>query len=274
MTGISTGALNAGGVAQFAIGNEKAMADFLITTWTTMNGTSSTFVPWEGGIVEGIFFQRGIYNNKPLFNTLNQKLIYGINRNITIGSTNLDTGIFSDFSEDIGPAGLLTAIGCSACPPWYFPPTNWQGSTWVDGGCTINLDVFAAVNRCLEVVSEESQITVDQIYDSEIAPLPAETNMTTLYVFARVKEIRNYDSNVWFQFNVLNAFPKVNYRYTIIPSGYMPGGYVPLDFNQTALLQEIELGKSDVQKILASGQSGKDVIMGRYQRMKESIIYA
>jgi len=79
-----------------------------------------------------------------------------VSRNITIGSTNLDTGLFGTFNESLGRTDLLTAISCSACPPWYFPPTNFAGTTWVDGGCVINLDVFAAVERCLLVTPIQS----------------------------------------------------------------------------------------------------------------------
>lgn len=273
VTGISTGALNAGGVAQFAIGNEKPMADFLINTWLTLNGSGSIFKEWDGGLVEGILLQGGVYDNRPLIATLKKEYTYGINRNITIGATNLDTGIFQDFNESLGSANLLTAITCSACPPWYFPPTNFLGSTWVDGGCTINLDVFAAVERCLDVVSDQSQITVDMIYDSQCPVLPAETNMTTLDVFTRVRQIHNYDSQMWFYYNAVSAYPKVNYRYIIFPSAYMPGGEVPLVFNQTVLEFEVQLGKNDTANIINGKTDGKQVLLERYQATR-NIIYA
>jgi len=250
------------------------MSDFLINTWLTLNGSSSVFVEWDGGLVEGLLFQRGVYDNKPLVKTLNSKFIYGVHRNITIGSTNLDTGLFGQFNETLGPQGLLTAITCSACPPWYFPPTNFLGSTWVDGGVVINLDVFAAVNRCLDVVSDQSQIVVDLIYDSTNYTIPAETNMTTFDVFRRVKEVKDYDGQMWFYYNAITAWPKVNYRYIIFPSQAMPGGPgVPLDFNQTVLVNEVALGKSDTLNVLNSKVDGKTILMQRYHENKSKIIY-
>ncbi|CAG9328638.1 unnamed protein product [Blepharisma stoltei] len=274
VTGISTGALNAGGVAQFKQGNEKAMADFLVNTWLTLNGSASVYVEWDGGLLEGLLFQRGIYDNKPLVKTLNSRYTYGINRNITIGSTNLDTGLFGQFNESLGSKDIITAITCSACPPWYFPPTNFLGSTWVDGGVVINLDVFAAVNRCLDVTGgDQSKITVDMIYDYGDSPLPAETNMTTLYIFKRVSEIRNYDSQMWFYYNALTAWPKVNYRYVIFASQPMSGGFVPLDFNQTTLEWEVQLGKNDTAKVISEGIDGKTILTERYLKNKSKIIY-
>mmetsp|Transcript_6321 Transcript_6321/g.6204 ORF Transcript_6321/g.6204 Transcript_6321/m.6204 type:complete len:173 (+) Transcript_6321:254-772(+) len=172
------------------------MADFLVNTWLTLNGSSSVYVEWDGGLLEGLLFQRGLYNTKPLVNTLHQKYIYGVNRNVTVGSTNLDTGIYGQFNESLGLEGLLTAITCSACPPWYFPPVNFQGSTWVDGGVMINQDVFAAVERCLDVVPDQSQITVDLIFDCMPYTLPPETNMTTLDVLKRVHDVSGYDGQM------------------------------------------------------------------------------
>ncbi|CAG9329564.1 unnamed protein product [Blepharisma stoltei] len=273
VTGVSTGALNAGGVAQFKPGNEKAMADFLVNTWLTLNGSSSVYVEWEGGLLEGILFQRGLYNTKPLVNTLHQKYIYGVNRNVTVGSTNLDTGIYGQFNESLGLEGLLTAITCSACPPWYFPPVNFQGSTWVDGGVMINQDVFAAVERCLDVVPSQSQITVDLIFDCMPYTLPPETNMTTLDVLKRVHDINGYDGQMWFYYNAMAAWPDVNYRYVVFPSVNMPGGIVPLDFNQTNLEWEVQLGKNDTEKVISEGIDGRTILTQRYMENRQKIIY-
>jgi len=249
------------------------MADFLVTTWLTLNGSSSIFVEWEGGLVDGLLFQRGAFDNQPLINTLNKDYTLPISRNITIGSTNLDTGLFGDFNESLGRTDLLTAISCSACPPWYFPPTNFMGTTWVDGGCVINLDVFAAVERCLLVVPTQAQITVDMIFDSQVSTMPQETNMTTLFVIQRAYEIHNYDSQMWFYYNVMAAYPTVNIRYVVFPSAFMPGGPVPLDFNQTLMISEVQLGKNDTAAVLKGTKTGRQILSDRFEENRQRIIY-
>jgi len=272
--GISTGSLNAGGVAQFAQGNEKAMGDFVVNTWLTLNGSQSTFVEWPGGLLEGILFQRGLLDNKPLANTLHKRYTYGINRNITIGSTDLDTGLFAQFNESLGSQGVLTAITCSACPAFFFPPTNYLGATWIDGGTVILLDSYAAVDRCLDVVAEQSQVTVDIIFTGPYYALPAETKMTTIDVYKRIAEIAYYDAKMKNYYSAMTAWPDVNFRYAIFPSVQMPGGFIePLNFNQTILEWEVQLGKNDTANIIQKGVSGRTVLTQMYEENKKNIIY-
>ena len=140
-------------------------------------------------------FQRGIYDNSPAIELGRTVYNKPILRNITIGSTNLDTGLFGNFDESINGA-LLDGITCSASPPTYFSPHEFEGYTWADGGCIVNLDVFAAINRCLEVTPLESNITVDLIYDSIYYNLPVETKFKTLDVLGRTYDIHGFDSSV------------------------------------------------------------------------------
>lgn len=45
-----------------------------------------------------------------------------------------------------------------------------------------------------------------------------------------------------FAYTAMQAYPQVNFRFTIIPSTNRRGGMVPLDFNRTVLESEITLG--------------------------------
>jgi hypothetical protein len=57
---------------------------------------------------------------------------------------------------------------------------------------------------------------------------------------------------MWFAYAAMQAYPDINFRYTIIPSQNMPrGGLLPLDFNRTSLEAEIALGQKDVAKIVS-----------------------
>jgi predicted acylesterase/phospholipase RssA len=50
LSGVSVGALNAGGLTKFAIGDENAMADYLIEMWRGISA-SQVYKNWLGGIV-------------------------------------------------------------------------------------------------------------------------------------------------------------------------------------------------------------------------------
>ena len=66
ITGISIGSVNAGLLSQFPIGEEQAMASYLLDLWQSINGTSDIYVEWGGGLIDGLLFQRGLYNNAPV----------------------------------------------------------------------------------------------------------------------------------------------------------------------------------------------------------------
>jgi len=69
------------------------------------------------------------------------------------------------------------------------------------------------------------------------------------------------------------AWPDVDYRYIVFPSVNMPGGIVPLDFNQTNLEWEVQLGKNDTAKVINEGIDGRTILTQRYMENKQKIIY-
>jgi predicted acylesterase/phospholipase RssA len=69
ITGISVGSINAMGISQFAQGDEKNMANWLIDLWYKI-GKEDVYKPYIGGILTGLLYERGIYNTAPLKKTL------------------------------------------------------------------------------------------------------------------------------------------------------------------------------------------------------------
>lgn len=269
VTGISTGALNSGLVAQFPMGEEAAMAQYAAAKWRSLNGSSSVFIDYEDcDTVCAILTKPSLYSTDPLRATLTDFYTYGIRRNITVGSTNLDLGQFSDFNESVGNSSIIEAVMCSAAPPFFFPSQYFEGYNWADGGCITNLDVFKAVERCLDVVSEESQVVVDMIFceGKEMAPLQNGVNFTTNDVFTRSKDIRSYDKSMWYLYNAIQAYPDVNFRYIIIPSKPLAGGVVPFDFTASNLEAELAQGQADAQTVISNGNSAEMITQEWYQR--------
>jgi predicted patatin/cPLA2 family phospholipase len=271
ISGVSVGALNAASIAQFPVGEEVAMSEYLLNVWLGLNGSDSIFTQWPGGYIQGLLFEGGILNTAPLANTANIDLIYPIQRNVSIGSTNFDLGVFSTFNESLGK-DIDQAILSSAAPPFFFPPHQFQGYSWADGGCIINLDVISAIERCLQVTSQENTV-VDMIYDNYYAPLAPETNFLTLDVISRVFSIASYDSSIWYTYQAIRAYPNVKYRYIIHPSKDLGGGIVPLNFNKTVLENEIQIGINDTIKTLESDIDGKAFISGLAESLKRHIVY-
>ena len=269
VSGVSIGAINGGLVTQYPIGQELSMSQQMLALWRIINGTSDIFVEWDGGLVEGLLFQRGFFNNTPGID-LTKTYIFGPRtRNYTVGSTNLNLGIFQTLNETFGNQ-IIDEITCSSSIPAFFPPHIYQGTAWADGGCIDNLDVFSAIERCLEVVETEKQVTVDMIYCDNYGALPNETKLKTLDVLARVYLIHGYDSSVWYTYNAQVAFPNVNYRYIVAPSEPMQS---LLNFTRPAIEYDIQLGFNDSAKILNSNASGKTIITELFNKVKNDVIY-
>lgn len=271
ISGISVGAINTGGLVQFPVGQEKAAADFLVSIWRSVNSSSDIYKEWDGGLIAGFLFHSGIYNTAPLQVFLRDNFLYPISRNFSVGSTNFDTGLFSTFNESVGKAAI-DAVVCSASPPPVFPPHQFEGYTWADGGCVMNLDVASAVERCLEITEEENIIT-DMILDSPYAPLANETSFKTQEVFSRIYQISSYDGSVWYTYNALKAYPKVYFRYLITPTQPMPGGRIPLNFTPSVLEAEIQLGINDTINYFKSPRQARTIIEELYNLNKEKVVY-
>ena len=65
MTGVSAGSINVAGMMQFPVGKEKDMADWLVNRWSKLT-SAQVYKDWNGGVVDGIFLQKGVYDNSPL----------------------------------------------------------------------------------------------------------------------------------------------------------------------------------------------------------------
>ena len=271
ISGISAGALNTAAMIQFPFGQELPMSNFLLNMWKSVNGSSDFYVEWPGGLVAGLLFHQGIYDYSPINKYLRTHLPYGVQRNFSVGATNLDTGLFSTFNESIG-AAYIDAIISSSSPPLFFAPHEMMGYSFADGGCIVNLDVFSAIERCLEQTEEEN-IFVDMIFDNPYANLGNDTKFTTLEVFSRIYSISQYDSSVWFTYNAKVAFPRANYRYVIKPSEAMPGGVVPLNFTPSNLDYEIQMGINDTIKFINKQLKGSYIIDELYQASQARLVF-
>ena len=84
----------------------------------------------------------------------------------------------------------------SASVPFIFPPHHYNGTYFIDGGSTWNINIDSAVQRCLEVVDDPSKITVDVMIcgNSSLSALDEEEN-TAYGNYMRERDLRDYYVN-------------------------------------------------------------------------------
>lgn len=83
----------------------------------------------------------------------------------------------------------------------------------MDGGTVYNTNLVSAVQRCREMVDDDSEITIDIIIcgGGTIDDWEDQSNAVSNYL--RYKDIKSYHNKIEDVYNFKQAFPKVNFRY-------------------------------------------------------------
>jgi len=168
LSGISVGAINSAAFALFPQGEEKEATEFLENIWLNMK-TEDVYKNWQGfAPYEAIFNKSSMYDSSPLSNYLQGILDENNNtlsRKMMTAAVDVETGQFvvTDF-DDLKPSEYVNGIVTSASVPFVFPPTKFRGKYLMDAlSCGWNVNMLSAINKCMEIVEDPSQIIVDII---------------------------------------------------------------------------------------------------------------
>ena len=97
--GVSTGALNALGIAMYAKGQEAEAADYLVNFWRNLD-SSDVYENWSFGLIQGVV-EKGFYNNEPFRGTLRDFYhTEKLQRGFTATITNYDSGEPETYTEN------------------------------------------------------------------------------------------------------------------------------------------------------------------------------
>lgn len=219
ITGISAGSINTAGLVGWAIGDELLATEWLSDTMENAQ-TSDIWIEYPEGLVKALTERPSLLDTSPFIPWLtdvlsDDKLSGGFKRNFTIGTLNVESGEFTTFNRDNITFGeeLATAAVCSSSIPIVFPPTHFKDRYFVDGGTVWDVNISSAINGCLDIVDDESQITVDILIcgNSEIKTEPS--TETTIGNLLRSHQISSYYAGMNAIAAQMRAFPNVNWRY-------------------------------------------------------------
>ena len=246
--GISAGSLNSLTLAQFAPGDEVNASNFLVNSYLTINGSQSVFVDWEGGVLDGLLFHSGLYNTTPESILIKTHFIQPIQHKVSLGTTNIASGLYNVYNESISNADLIEATMCSSAIPMLFQTQAFNGGVYNDGGIYNMIDVDTAIERCFEETDVPEDIVIDMIICFRHT-LDPDTKFKTPDVMFRVFEIHSYFASIKSLQDAMVAYPGINFRYFIQPSIDFPP-YDALDFNRVFLQKMIDLGISDAKNAI------------------------
>lgn len=134
----------------------------MITYWQNASN-SKLYKDWLGGIVEGLTVKGGVYNDALLKSFLATELadIGEMQRYVDVGITNILTGGFDENTNSLN-TNLQDVIFASFSYAGFFPPAEVFGSSFFDGSVIWDLDIFSAVNKCLETHAD-ADVVVDVV---------------------------------------------------------------------------------------------------------------
>merc|ERR1712166_1107458 len=132
----------------------------------------------------------------------------------TVAAVNVETGIYTSFNNDnITFEEMPTAAMSSGSIPTVFAPQHFHDMYLMDGGTVWDVNVQSAIEQCLEIVEDQSDIILDIMICSYQEDLQAPDKTNTIHNFWRQREIHHFynDSN---DVNMQEApYPMVNYRH-------------------------------------------------------------
>jgi len=152
-------------MAVFPKEDTENMLQIISDTWSHLT-TDNLYVQWNKITreVSGIVNHSGIYNTEPLYEFITKFFAdHGnkIHRKVSVAGVDVNTGayhIWDETTED-----LPKAVVSSASIPFIFPNQQWkeEGLVVMDGGTVYNTNLVSAVQRCREIVDDESKIIID-----------------------------------------------------------------------------------------------------------------
>ena len=248
VTGLSIADINAVGLAKYPPGQELEAATYLKQTWLSII-QKDIYVDWPLGIINGVLFQKGFFNNAPYVDYVNMFLNNAtFKRKFSIGVVNANDGKYYTYNETTPLNDLKPYFVASGAIAGFYPFSIIKGEAFIDGSTLFAIDLFTAIQRCLDITGNvQSDIILDAVLLEKNKSL--EKNMTcahSLQMLMRYFEINSFLMSTYYIQDVMRHFPNVNYRYLLTPVAKLPGGGVfGLDYNQNDISYMIDLGEKE-----------------------------
>ena len=225
------------------------------------------YVNWPYWLVEGMFWQNGLFNDTIFIDYLSEVLPKrDINRKVLVGSTNTRTGTFVRFNESIGTQDMIyKAARASASIPGVFEQVQYKGMNLVDGGVLIMADIGGAIDRCMSEGFTQEEIVLDVILCSGSILSDVDTkNYNSLHMFWRYHQISKFQKSMNWITQALANYPKVNFRYLVFPQESISDSWMPIDFSKKHIARLIDIGIKEAKDVVNQGEGAMFEHMKNY----------
>ena len=246
ITGISIGAVNGCMGVGFPVGQEKQMAEHIYRFWNEFYGEKELVTQYFGGPYFAFFFRNSLYNNANELKTIKKWTGDTIRRNLTVSATSYDTGVFTNFTQDIGIDLLTQACFASSAFPIALTPVELNGTWWGDGAMISNINGRVAIEKCRELGYDDQDIVIDYLFDETVKFAPERVNKTK-HVLERLVVVKGNSLGYMRMMQDLKSSLNVTLRYLIIPSVET---YDFADTKPEDIQSDLKLGYNDARKLI------------------------
>ena len=268
---MSAGAINASAFALFPKGEEKQASEWIDQIWARLK-SDDIYDTFLGGEIAALWHS-SMYDTEPGRETL-KRLIQesgkvGFSRRLAINAVDANTGeIFTMTEASVPFMDFQEAILASSAVPALFPPIQLQGHLLIDGGTAHNVNIEEAIQRCMEIVDDESKITIDIIIcnPESIQVIPKE-DRNTWENFKRSMSIKDFYRQTRLINRVKSAHPTINWRFEIRQSKQLTG-LDKISFTPEVTLPVHNTGVKDARKHIQEYVAKEYEAMG-YKREME-----
>lgn len=258
VVGVSAGSLNALGLSSFESTDVQNASDFIFALWNSIPNYKA-FGNWPGGILQGLFFKKGIFDLSPGREWVSDNLgDMTIKRKTSFATVDANGATYKvwDYNATYDrPDDLIDSAFASSSIPAVFPHITRGEYELVDGGVIWNIDIPSAVRRCREVVDNDEDIIVDMVLcgNHRIKEVDNLHKYSTMQHLLRGHEISSFYNGMNDYNSSLLLYPDVNFRYLIVPSLSLSDSFLPLDFDQKTVDRCFEVGQLDAKNAVELG---------------------
>lgn len=274
VAGVSAGSLNTLALALYDPIDVENAADFMFGLWNSIPHYDA-YGNWPGGILQGLFFKKGIFDLSPGFVWVNDQIGDRVlRRKASFATVDANAATYKvwDYNATLDrPEDLVESAFASSSIPGAFPHITRDQYELIDGGVIWNLDIASGIRRCKEVVDNDDDIIVDMVLcgDHKIEKKEVTEKYSTFQHLLRGMEVSSFYNGMSDYNSSTELFPHVHFRYLVVPSEDISSGLLPLNFNQKQVDKCFEVGKRDAENAVKLGEFGYAKIALEYtERLK------
>lgn len=279
VSGISAGAVNTGALSVWRPDQGLEMSQWVSDKWSNLS-TPDIWTFWDDSrplksTVDAIFNESGVFNDQALLDymtaTMGEIGSYGEGRRSVVAATSVNTGeeivMNSDLPFDLWPR----AVTSSASIPGVFPTQHFMDDVLMDGGvASWGVNPVIAIRECLKIVDDVSKITMDIVMEEAVVIDELDDdNFSTLGHYMRGRQISKYNKGMANVFQAMRAYPEVNWRYLVQPSGDLPNGPKLILFGNHSTWYMQEMGREDGKNLILQPEGYGFIKLSEWKEAEE-----